>query len=58
MLTGFRYRYYFQINDDDDFCVDETEPTSLSEFKKKTNYIEIQREPDSAASLGKADSGE
>lgn len=24
LLVGFKYRYYFNVNDEDEYCVDET----------------------------------
>ena len=45
VLVGYKYRYYFQVNNDDDFAVDETKENEISKkFKKRTNVIEVPKD--------------
>jgi len=45
VLVGYKYRYYFQVNNDDDFSVDEAKESEISKkFKKRTNVIEVPRD--------------
>ena len=42
ILSGFTFRYYFRVDNEDAYIVDETKPTSKSRFNKMTNTVIIK----------------
>ena len=42
LLPGFKFRYYFQVEEEGEFVVDPSKPISKSRFNKDTNTIELE----------------
>ena len=41
LLTGYMYRYYFSVNDQEDFSYDKTQPTGKNRFGRMCNVLTV-----------------